>query len=316
MEQLLVFRIKQIQRLLQHAGLWYLLFVLVVAFGVVIGAINAVLHSESASFGLLGLLLVGNLHFSRKDTGFLQQIQINRPKLYCAEYLLLTVPIALAFLIGGNWGALGIQTLGIILLSFVPVVNFAGKNWQNRLKLSFIPLVAFELKSFLRQYFLIGVATYVLALGLSYFVAAALVFAIVLAASWAPLFDEVEGKDLFELFDEKGGILRAKLRIYLSLYLVLLIPHIALFLILHGVYWYLLLAAIFLGMTIIVFNIVYKYAHYSSYRRRIYNSMVNSVFLLATLVPFFYPITLLYLLWYWRKAQKNIASLNHSNPKH
>lgn len=308
MQKILVFRFRQIGRMIKHAGIGHLLFALLVVFGVLAQVISNVIHSESAGYGLVTVFFMGTLHLGRKDTGFLQQLPINRPLLYSLEYLLLSLPIAIAFAAGGNWGAVGLQTLGMIILAQLPVVHLSKSNWQHHLKLGFVPKRAFELRGLLRQRFLAYVFIYLLGLVLSFWVASALVFAILAGASAAALFDELEGKELFELLHGQGGILWVKTKLYLSLYFTLLLPYIALFLFFHLTYWYLLLAAIFLGMTVIVFNIVYKYAHYAPYRHRVHNDIVNAVFLMATLVPFLYPVTLIYILWYWRKAQQNIKS--------
>jgi hypothetical protein len=123
---------------------------------------------------------------------------------------------------------------------------------------------------------------------------------------FASFFDEVESKELFEVFHFQKGILTSKIKLYLGLYFLLMIPHILLFLILHFQYWYLLLAALFFGTTLILFNIFYRYAQFTPYRRRVYNSTANSLFVFSILIPFFYPVTLIYLLIYWLKARKNI----------
>ena len=145
-----------------------------------------------------------------------------------------------------------------------------------------------------------------LLLGTGMFVAPGLLAALLISFTFAAFFDEVESKELFEVFHFKKGILKSKIKIYLGLYYLLLIPHILLFLLLHFQYWYLLLAALFLGTTLILFNIFYRYAQFTPYRRRVYNSTANSLFIFSILIPFFYPVTLIYLLIYWLKARKNI----------
>jgi len=78
------------------------------------------------------------------------------------------------------------------------------------------------------------------------------------------------------LFEVKSNLRRYAIPLVLVYVLglvLLMLPYIILFLILHLQYWYIMLAVLFLGSTLILFNIFYKYAHYSPHRRRVYNSM-------------------------------------------
>jgi len=169
-----------------------------------------------------------------------------------------------------------------------------------------IPKELFEAKSYLRRFGIPMIVIYVLGLLAAQYITAVMTVVVLTALLFTSFFDEIEDKALFEAIHFRKGILTLKIRHYLGLYLAILLPYVILFLYWHLAYWYLILVALFLGSTLILFNIFYKYAHYSPHRRRVYNSMANSMFFFAIIIPFFYPVTLLYLIYYWRKARKNI----------
>ncbi len=304
--KLLIFRFRQLYRMLREIGVIYLVVALILVFGLVMGIIEQVFNSDSPAIGLIGILLASFIHLNRKDGNFLSKLDISTAKLFAAEYLIFFLPLTTIFLFSGNYGAVFIQNIGLLLLCFVKPVSFINSSYSNRLDLKFISSQAFEARSFFRRFFIPLALVYVFLLGTGMFVAPGLLATLLLSFTFISFFDEVESKELFEVFHFKKGILTSKIQIYLGLYYLLMIPHVLLFLILHFQYWYLLLAALFLGTTVILFNIFYRYAQFTPYRRRVYNSTANSLFIFSIIIPFFYPVTLIYLLIYWLKARKNI----------
>lgn len=304
--KLLVFRFRQLLRMLRGIGVVYLILVFVLLFGGIMGAIEQLVKSDAPALGLLGIFFVFFIHLNRKDIGFLSKLDIFTPKLFAAEYLISLLPLSLTFIFSENYGAAILQNAGLILISFIkPISGFSG-GFSSRLDFKMLFRQAFEARSYLRQFVIPLGLVYVFLLGTAMFVAPAILAAFFIAITFAAFFDEVESKELFEVFHFKKGILTSKIQTYLGLYFSLMIPHILLFLVLHFEYWYLLLAALFFGSTVILFNIFYRYAQFTPYRRRVYNSTANSFFIFSILVPFFYPVTLVYLLIYWRRARKNI----------
>ncbi len=304
--RILDFRLRQIGRMLKEIGAVYFVLLILVCFGFFMGLVDSLVKSQTPFMGLIGVLIVGSIHFSRKDGSFLKKLQINRPKLYAVEYILLTLPITFAFLGGPNFGAIGVQILGVILLAFLPNPELEGKSFSNTLDFKFLPKETFEARSYLRRYIIPIALLYIVGLITAKYVAMPLLVIILTALFFTSFFDEVESKLLFEAIHFKKGILWSKVRSYLGLFYLLLSPHIIVFLIVHTHYWYILLAGLFVTSTVIVFNIFYKYASFSPYRRRVYNSTVNAIFFGFAMVPFLYPVTLLYLIYYYRKARKNI----------
>ncbi len=304
--QFLGFRWRQCGRMLKAIGIGYLIFALVLCLGLILATINSLMQSQEASIGLLGVLGIGYLHLQRRDGHFLQQMMIPIRRVYIAEYLLLSIPWFMIFTAAGNAGAFVVQAIGAVGLAWLPNGQRTSTGWQQRLGLSWIPLAWFEWRAYLRRSFLAATLLYILCLALSPFIAAPLLLVLAIGIYFMGVFDGCENKELFESFHLRSGIIHRKVAIYLSCFSVLVTPPSILFLLFHFDYWYLLLVALVLSSSTIIFNILYKYAHYTPYRRRIYNSTVNSVFIFSILVPFFFPVTVLYILYYWRKARKNI----------
>ncbi len=304
--KVLIFRFRQLYRMLLEVGLIYIILAALLVFGLLMNAVERLVNAQSPWFGLLGIFIAALIHFQRKDAGFLSRLEVRLPLLYFAEYLILLLPLALLFILGGNYFAAILQTAGLLALGFLQPFSKSPESMAGRLDLKLLPLKAFEARSFLRQYFFASLAGYFLMFALGVFIAPALLAALFVAMAIASFFDEVESKELFEVIHFEKGILTGKVRSYLGLYFVLMAPHALLFLVLHFQYWYLLLAALFVGANLILFNIFYRYAHFSPYRRRVYHAVANSLFLMSVIIPFFYPVTLVYLLIYWLKARKNI----------
>jgi len=305
--RILDFRLKQIVRIFREIGAVYLLLLFLVCIGFFLGLIEGLLRSTSPWMGLIGVMIVLSIHFSRKDTSFLKKLEISRPKLYLWEYSILLLPMACIYLRGGNMLAILVQLAGILVIAFLPNPELTGRSFSNVLDFKILPSSLFEARAYLRRYAIPSGLVYILGLVMSQYVTVMIVMMLVVAMLFTAFFDEVEDKSLLEAFHFRKGILKTKTQSYLSLYFLVLLPYIVLFLILHLQYWYIMLAVLFLGSTLILFNIFYKYAHYAPGRRRIYNSMGNAMFLGGILIPFFYPVTLLYLIYYWRKARKNIS---------
>ena len=252
--KLLIFRFRQLFRMLREIGAAYLIVVFILLFGALMGGIEQLVASQNPSFGLFGIMIALAIHLNRKDGRFLTKLQVSTYKLFAAEYLLLTVPLALLFLYSGNYLAILIQSIGVVLLSFIKPFMSEKGGLTSRLDFGWISPKAFEAKSYFRKNLIPIGFIYVLLLGTAKFVAPALLAALLIAITFTAFFDEVESKELFECFHFKKGILQSKIKVYLGLYYMLLIPHAVLFLVLHFQYWYLLLAAVFLGTTLSPFQ--------------------------------------------------------------
>lgn len=304
--QIIDLRLRQLARIFREIGPVYIVLLLLVCTGFFLGLIDSLLKSTSPWMGLLGVFIIASVHFSRQDTTFLKKLNLYRPFLYLPEYFLLTLPFVMIYLSGGNLQAILVQSLGILLVSFLPNPELNGQSFSNTLDFKWLPLALFEARSYLRRFGALLLVVYLVGLFFTQYETVVMLMVVLTAMVFTAFFDEVEDKAILEAFHFRKGILKTKIEAYLGLYLILLLPYSILFLIQHSQYWYILLVGVFVGMTLILFNIFYKYAHYAPHRRRINNAMANSIFFVAVIIPFFYPVTLLYLFYYYRKARKNI----------
>lgn len=306
LNRLLDFRFKQFGRMLREIGAVYLLLLIVVCGGLLLSWVDQLVSSQSAFISLLVIMIIGSIHSSRKDLNFLKMLNINHRKLFMWEYLLISLPFLIAFLAGRNFGAVGISLLGVVLIAFLPNPEWSAKSMTSQLEFSFLPKNAFEVRSYLRRAGLPLGLVYLLGLLGTKFMTIAILMVVLIALVFISFFDEVEDKILLESLHFRRGILFEKSRIYLGVLYLILLPYVVLFLVFHLKYWYIMLAAIAVSTMLTLFNIFYKYAHYNPYRRRIYNSMANGMFLFCTIIPFLFPVTLFYLMYYWRKAKRNM----------
>lgn len=304
--RILDFRLRQFGRILKEIGAGYFILLALVCFGFFMGIVETLVKNDSIWMGLVGAMIAASIHFSRKDLFFLKQLGISSKKLFFLEYLLLNIPLIAALVFGGNYLGVLILFISVFILSLIPTPEIEGKSFANSMDFNWLPGKVFEAKSYLRKFVFPLALVYLIGLLTAKFIAAPIVLILILALTFTGFFEEIENKDLFESMHFTGGILFNKCKQYLSLYLFLSLPFILLFLFFNMQYWYILLAALFIGSTLILFNIVYKYAHYSPYRKRVYNSTVNGIFIVFAIVPFTYPVTLLYLIYYWRKASINL----------
>ncbi len=313
LNRILEFRLRQCWRVLKSIGAIYFILLVIVCLGFFLGLVEAVIQSSSPFVGLVGVILITSIHFSRKDGGFLRLLGVHRVRLYFLEYFFLLLPLAVLFLIGQNFGAIAVQCIGLAIIAFLPNPELGGSHFANRLDFAFLPKDAFELRSYLRKNLILLLGVYLISLFASHFVVVPITMVIIMALLFVSVFDEVESKALFEAVHFRQYILRRKIILYVGLFHILLAPQIALFLIFNLQYWYIMLAVLFVCTTSVLFNIMYKYAQYTPYRRRVYNSMASSIFFGFALVPFLYPVTILYVVFYWRKARKNIKLFYANN---
>jgi len=93
-------------------------------------------------------------------------------------------------------------------------------------------------------------------------------------------------------------------------YLLLFVMPITIsFLLYYPELWYLIVVVIIFSILINFFAIFYKYAGYHPSRQLVQGQLAVGIFVMCSLVPFFAPVCLVYLVIYFRKAHLNLTTI-------
>ncbi len=307
MQELLQIRFKQAFRFIESIGWGYVLVLLFILSGLGLQLIDNLLTTDSFLPTILIVLFVWMIHMKRPDRQFLELLDISLPALFLAEYSLLLIPVFTLFIIAQQWLFIAVIFLGIVPIVFVKAGLMSSQIWTMKLSLNWLPTIATEYKSGVRQYFAIFLIPYLMGLVFSYASPAVpLIPIIILSFIICSLFDPLEDKDMIVALQLKGHIVTQKIKTYTILQLLFLLPLMLVFLFFYSTYWYLLLAVVAFSMASLIFSIVYKYARYRPSRKRVMNSTAVGLFSLGFFMPLFTIGSIIAIIYFWKKAYQNI----------
>ena len=194
-----------------------------------------------------------------------------------------------------------------IIIAIIKPPRISQSGPGKYLALNKLPDTLFEFKGGIRKIFIPTFLIYICTLAASYYMVAIFVAAMLLGLSFTGFFIDLEAKEYLKIYFLEGqSLLGQKVLHYSLLMFCLLIPHMILFLIFHLEYWYLLPVAPLFLITIVNVCLLYKYAHYRPINAKVYNTVPVAFCLMGMVLPFFFPVIILYLIYYWFKAQKNL----------
>lgn len=262
--ELIKFRFKQLFRTIKSVGWANLLIAVPILFLFLLAAVEKLQNIYSPYAVFLYGFLVSIVHPQRKDHAFLRKIEASRLKLYSLEYSLLCLPLSLVLGVSGCWRLAGMGHLSVILLSgILPSYSLAFSSSSGNWRIASLPDVFFEWKASARRYnyalwvlWILGVLT---ALN-SY---AYFMFAFALLSIISETFKPSEGK---ELRPAGGKQILMKLGYNTWLLIIVLTPHIAIYLSINSAYWNIMIGIILYIVLYQVYCILYKYGTYSQYR--------------------------------------------------
>ena len=300
-------RLKQAFRMLQSVGWIYVcLFVPILMIGI-LGLLERSLTGNYPMTALAFLFVVTSFHFQRKDHDFLDGLGAS-PMIYrLLDYLLIFLPLLVGLLmIACSLDVLLVFLILPIIAAIRPPQKSIG-DYMPTFPVSFIPLMAFEWRSGFRRYGWGLMLLYILALVGSYQMGVGIGFTILLALLSIGFFDELEEKTLLEVFKPFDRFFQRKIYWQALFFHGLMLPHYILSLVFHGQFWYLLLVAILIAESILLFCLFFKYAHWHPNRRKAYNQVTMGLYIGSLIVPFLAPAGLFYCWVYYKKAKKNLA---------
>ena len=307
----LLFRFKQIYRALKDIGIGNVILLLPVVIITVLGALQHILTSKNLSAALFLLFVIASIHFARKDRFFLEQLKVPLLLFFLLDYLIICSPVLICFLFWAKWFNLLVLGLGTLMLSLIKP-TYASSSKRNRLTLlhlKWIPISLFEWRSGVRKNIIGFIALYFLGIFLSYYPITLPIVLFIMALGISSFFQVFENKDLLLAVNRNMDLLPIKSFGSLKIFNLIMLPHYILFVIQHNSYQYLLFLMVIsiLSQFIIVFSICMKYKSYRFSAYKLYSSLPLAIFIGTMCMPFLWPITIIMLIQYWKKAQENLS---------
>jgi hypothetical protein len=270
----------------------------------------------------MGLLIL-SAHVSRTDKHFLEKIFKNPYSIYLSEYLLLSLPFFIIWLINYNLIGLG----GLILITFViPLIrlklnirnigsismlllNPFSTNLNSKLKVSlpFISPISFEWISGIRRNLLILTPTYLFLLAFSFKPYVAVLGLIFLSILISGFYFYGESREFVESFanSPKEFILK-KILINFRQLLIVFTPILLISLIFQPSTWYYLIGALIVSSLIQVYAVLYKYGLFEENTNLNRNKIIYLLFALSIVIPGFIFIPIIIGIRSYKKALKNL----------
>lgn len=310
LSQYLSFRAKQFFRVLKDIGLGHLIILTPILFIGVLGVLQFIFTSQNFTIAAFLLFsLIGN-HWNRKDRFFLEQLSLPIAIIFCLDYWILSSPFIACFIFWAKWQNLIVLSIGISILALIkpPYRKGINKKMLHFFPLEWIPIELFEWRTGLRKNTWLFLLLYSVGLGLSFYPITALVIIFLMALGVTTFFQFFENKDLLLALNHDRKILQKKTLGSLKLFNLLMLPHYLLFIFFNPEPIYLAVLAIVTSIAhlIIIFSIAMKYKTYSFHEHKIYNSLPLSIFVACWAIPFLWPIPILMVIRFWRKAKENL----------
>ncbi|MBK8847604.1 MAG: hypothetical protein IPO27_14100 [Bacteroidetes bacterium] len=311
-KELLIIRCIQLWREFLQLNYLYRLLVIVVPVVLIYfisGRMAAPNHTALIGSGVLLLLLL-SIHLNRKDAKFIYSI-VNQPwRAHFAEYILPLCLFVIIQLALGKWIAAFTLIAGALLIALIPGQKHihAKTNFKPFVRL---PLM-YEWWFGLRQRGLLFYVFIFLQVCLSYFPYVSLAFSFVLFSVVFSFYSNNEPASFIISFNQSsmrflsGKIYKGLL--YMSL---TLLPGLLLYTIFNFNDWYIVLAFYFLCVMALAAIITLKYARYAPNEDTGSSSILQTLILMSIVMPWFLPLPLFILVFYFSKAIKNLSYYLH-----
>lgn len=306
---LLSLRAKQAYRMLQSVGIILLLV------GLPILAIMFLSLVDRSSDGYVLSILFGlslmSIHNFRGDRDHLLQLGFRSKIVFAMEYSIIALILGLAaFFLVGNWQNLVVMMGTAVVVSFLPKFKITRLEKFFFFPVSWMPIKDFECRTGMRRLGWLILLMSFIGAGMSYVSPIGPILSVIIismaTASW---YNFCEPMAMFKVEKGSFSFLIWKLTSLYKYLLMFYLPSIILFLIYHLELWYLLLVAVLFGMLINSFAIFYKYAAYHPSRQNTHSEMAVGIFSFSSLVPFFAPVCIFYMIVYARRAFQNVNSI-------
>lgn len=317
-------RLAQFIRILNELGLFRVIILTVMLWLVSFFIYHFITPSENTIISLIiiGLLLL-SLHASRVDKTFLKSIIKQPYQIYLSEYLVLTLPVLVIWIIHNNWmgvGLLMLVALIIPLIFFNVQFKYAGSiigflinpfnlnlNSKFRTRLPFIPGSSFEWIGGIRRNILVLLPLYLVILTFSFKPYVAVVGLVFLSLVISGFYFQGESREFVAFYAKNPGEFLLK-KIYTNVrqLFVVFAPILVFALIFQLSTWRFLLGALIVSVLIQVITIIFKYGLFEENANLNRNSIIVFTNIIFVIVPFFWPVPIIMGIIYYKKALKNL----------
>lgn len=285
LKTLLSIRLKQTWRAGKSIG-W--LLILALPFGVIflLGIWQKIGNFHPWVVGLIGLAMVGSIHWQREDLDFLRKSEVPLFLILLVEYqllllLLFTLPVGL---IGGHW--LGVSMAHGLTIG-VPFLPLPQKQQRMAfLSLSWVPLFLFEWRSGLRKNWLLVLPVYLSGILFSQFTLLPLLSMLLTMIVATGFYNELEHRMLLEKAVQEPRFLFRKWSHQGIFFSLVFLPQMILFFVFHLSLWYLMVALLLICQLLLACAIFYKYSAYLPNRQSVNNQTPMALLFIAVIIPF------------------------------
>lgn len=304
-------RLQQINRESGGLGPFYILLFLA-AFIFLEYALYLIYSDFNSSFWAVGLLsfVLLSIHLSRSDSRFVwHHLTHPRRKLF-SEYAVFSLPFILPAL-----PTLQCWQLPIFFLFCWVLSNWKYHRPQKYLYWSWlgkiIPPKDFEWLSGLRRYWLGFVLIYSIIFVFCWLRALPIVALWFITLMVTNFYTEGEPLNIFRLY-YKGNpkrFLWLKIRRGTVLLAIFYLPPLLINAGLHSDIWYAHVLFFLMQWVALVYAILAKYAAYTPNQLLMGNTVMQSMALMGTIIPFLAPLPIFLCFWYYCKAKKHLQNL-------
>lgn len=303
-----LFRLRLLQawRWLKSIGIIVLLLLAFVSIPFSLQLGYFLLHLSFFEALIAGASIISLIHFGRKDLTFLS-LHTDTPaqmkKILWGDYTLALCPLWVFATIGGSWAGLGGVVLSTLFSWVLPLKTTPLSGRYNKLKLTWIPLSLFELRSMLRRrwpYFLL----FYLAGYFGFFhIAFYILSVIICGALIGSAFEWLEPPSLIHW---EKGFLWKKIKINSLFVHAFFLPVYGIGLGFNLPDYIIIIAGILFFQLLLIFSITYKYAIYRPQMRRAPQNVVHALYFVFLLIPGFQLVCIMMCIWYFRKAKQRM----------
>lgn len=282
---LLLLRLKQAWRAVISAGIGWVLLMFFVAIGVLLQLFSNLLLLPANYSSALASAVILSVHMNRKDLIFLKSITYNILQfrlILFTEYTLILFPVILFQLLQPNFWVSASLFIPPLLLAFLADFLKAPKTAAIKTSIPFLPLQAFELKTFIEKR-KIGIAV---CYGISYlsFIHIAFFLISIFCCAVACL-DAFKSTESREMIHWNKHFLRFKLIRNIKLISILFILPMIIALGFNWTLKWLILYAFLYFITMIYMAITYKYAHFTLLYNTAGSSNILVILALLAILP-------------------------------
>ena len=310
------FRLRQFEKFIREIPVIYLILLTVI---LLIAGIALFEFSKEPKGGLTTvavlLALLSLLQLRRKDYHFILHAEEKAWKVFCVDYLLLSLPVILILLLHFYWYSALIIPLGCVGISFIKQPFHRTKQGVSVPK--WLPAEAFEIRSGIRQH-----GGLLLVLYISAWIGLFLPFAS-LASLWfltvfiSEMFRYSESQQiLFTTELPARRFLNRKLFLNLRLILYAIVPLCVVYVCLYPAHWWLILSVL-IGITLnILLFVTTKYAYYWPDTKITAGQVPITIAMLSIFMPMLTPVILFFLIRNYLAACRNLNTYLYAyNPE-